>query len=148
MDAPESTLPSKDERIMGALPHISVLIPYIGVIVPILIWVTQKDKSRFVYLQALQAAAYQLALFVATLLGWGCYILSFVLLIPTIALIQPSSEWPVLAVTFIPFCVLGLIGLGWLLFLIYGIVAAIQVFQGKDFRYIVIGDQVERFMRK
>jgi len=148
MDAPESTLPSQDERIMGALPHISVLIPYIGVIVPILIWVTQKDKSRFVYLQALQAAAYQLALFVATLLGWGCYILSFVLLIPTIALIQPSSEWPVLAVTFIPFCVLGLIGLGWLLFLIYGIVAAIQVFQGKDFRYIVIGDQVERFMRK
>jgi uncharacterized Tic20 family protein len=148
MDAPESTLPSKDERIMGALPHISVLIPYIGVIVPILIWVTQKDKSRFVYLQALQAAAYQLALFVATLLGWGCYILSFVLLIPTIALIQPSSEWPVLAVTFIPFCVLGLIGLGWLLFLIYGIVAAIQVFQGKDFRYLVIGDQVERFMRK
>jgi uncharacterized Tic20 family protein len=148
MDAPESTLPSQDERIMGALPHISVLIPYIGVIVPILIWVTQKDKSRFVYLQALQAAAYQLALFVATLLGWGCYILSFVLLIPTIALIQPSSEWPVLAVTFIPFCVLGLIGLGWLLFLIYGIVAAILVFQGKDFRYIVIGDQVERFMRK
>jgi len=148
MDAPESTLPSQDERIMGALPHISVLIPYIGVIVPILIWVTQKDKSRFVYLQALQAAAYQLALFVATLLGWGCYILSFVLLIPTIALIQPSSEWPVLAVTFIPFCVLGLIGLGWLLFLIYGIVAAIQVFQGKDFHYIVIGDQVERFMRK
>jgi uncharacterized Tic20 family protein len=148
MDAPESTLPSQDERIMGALPHISVLIPYIGVIVPILIWVTQKDKSRFVYLQALQAAAYQLALFVATLLGWGCYILSFVLLIPTIALIQPSSEWPVLAVTFIPFCVLGLIGLGWLLFLIYGIVAAIQVFQGKDFHYIVIGNQVERFMRK
>ena len=148
MDAPESTLPTQDERIMGALPHLSVLIPYIGVIVPIMIWVTQKDKSRFVYLQALQAAAYQLVLFVATLLGWGCYILSFVLLIPTIALIQPSSEWPVLAVTFIPFCVLGLIGLGWLLFLIYGIVAAIQVFQGKAFRYIVIGDQVERFMQK
>ncbi|MCJ7584441.1 MAG: DUF4870 domain-containing protein [Anaerolineales bacterium] len=148
MDVPESTLPSQDERIMGALPHISVLIPYIGIIVPIMIWVTQKDKSRFVYLQALQAAAYQFALFVATLLGWGCYILSFVLLIHTIALIQPSSEWPVLAVTFIPFCVLGLIGLGWLFFLIYGIVAAIQVFQGKDFRYIVIGDQVERFMQK
>jgi uncharacterized membrane protein len=62
--------------------------------------------------------------------------------------IQPSSEWPALAATFIPFCVLGLIGLGWLFFLIYGIVAAIQVFQGKDFRYIVIGDQVERFMQK
>jgi uncharacterized Tic20 family protein len=148
MDVPESTLPSQDERIMGALPHISVLIPYIGVIVPIMIWVTQKDKSRFVYLQALQAAAYQLALFVATLLGWGCYILSFVLLIPTMVFIQPSSEWPALAATFIPFCVLGLIGLGWLFFLIYGIVAAIQVFQGKDFRYIVIGDQVERFMQK
>ena len=148
MDAPEPTLPTQDERIMGALPHISVLIPYIGVIVPIMIWVTQKDKSRFVYIHALQAAAYQLVLFVATPLGWGCYFLSFVLLIPTKALIQPSSEWPVLAVTFIPFCVLGLIGLGWLLFLIYGIVAAIQVFQGKDFRYIVIGDQVERFMQK
>lgn len=148
MDAPESALPTQDERIMGALPHISVLIPYIGVIVPIMIWVTQKDKSRFVYLQALQAAAYQLVLFVATLLGWGCYILSFVLLIPTMVFIQPGSEWPALAVTFIPFCVLGLIGLGWLFFLIYGIVAAIQVFQGKDFRYIVIGDQVERFMQK
>jgi uncharacterized Tic20 family protein len=148
MDTSESTLPTQDERIMGALPHISVLIPYIGVIVPIMIWVTQKDKSRFVYFQALQAAAYQLVLFVATLLGWGCYILSFILLIPTMTFIQSSSEWPALAATFFPFCVLGLIGLGWLFFLIYGIVAAIQVFQGKDFRYIVIGDQVERFMRK
>ena len=148
MDAPESTLPSQDERIMGALPHISVLIPYIGVIVPIMIWVTQKDKSRFVYLQALQAAAYQLALFVATLLGWGCYFLSFFLMFPMIPIMESGFEWPFIAATAFPFCVLGLIGLGWLLFLGYGIVGAIQVFQGKDFRYIVIGDQVERFMQK
>jgi uncharacterized Tic20 family protein len=148
MDAPEPTLPTQDERIMGALPHISVLIPYIGVIVPIMIWVTQKDKSRFVYIHALQAAAYQLVLFVATPLGWGCYILSFFLMFPMIPIMESGSEWPFIAATAFPFCVLGLIGLGWLFFLIYGIVASIQVFQGKDFRYIIIGDQIERFMQK
>ncbi len=38
--------PSRDERVMAALAQISVLVLFLGVVAPIVIWVTQKDKSR------------------------------------------------------------------------------------------------------
>jgi hypothetical protein len=33
-------------------------------------------------------------------------------------------------------------------FIIYAIVAAVATFQGKDFRYMIIGSLVDRFMEK
>ena len=58
-DTPVASL-SQDERIMAALSHATALLPFMGVIAPIVIWVTQKDKSQYVAFQALQAMAYQL----------------------------------------------------------------------------------------
>ena len=54
--------PSQDERIMAGLAHISAILPMMGMVAPIVIWVTQKDKSKFVSFQALQAVSYQLAM--------------------------------------------------------------------------------------
>ena len=42
MATPESRLPFQDEKVMAALAHISALMPTIGLIVPIVVWVTQK----------------------------------------------------------------------------------------------------------
>jgi uncharacterized Tic20 family protein len=65
----ESLNPTQDERVMAALAQISVLVPFLGVVAPIVIWVTQKDKSRYVAFQSLQAVAFQLTMVFAWFLG-------------------------------------------------------------------------------
>lgn len=80
MSTTESSLaqPMQDERIMAALSHLAIVLPFMGVIAPTVIWVTQKDKSRFVAFQALQALVYQLVLIVAGFIVGICAMLSFV----------------------------------------------------------------------
>jgi uncharacterized Tic20 family protein len=148
----DSLTPSQDERVMAALAQISVLVPFLGVIAPIVIWVTQKDKSRYVAFQSLQAVAFQLTLVFAWFLGMGCYMCSFFsmfLAIPLGSSIKPSQSISPLFVLpfFTPFLVMGLMFLGGFLFILYGIIAAVMTFQGKPFRYMIIGRRVERFLQ-
>ena len=147
---PES-IASSDERLLGALAH------FFGLVVALVIWATQKDKSRFVRFQALQALAFDLTVFVAVFVGIGCMVL---LIFGTIALGTAGSVVAagdestagtlfalIFGLTFlVPF-------LGWcVMFLLIGavfvarIVAAISVFQGRDFRYPWLGARVEKFL--
>ncbi len=136
---------------MATLSHASALLPMMGVIAPIVIWVTQKEKSRYVAFQSLQALAYQLSMIVAWFIGMGCYMLSFFGTFITIPFASSSGATdvnPVLGLAFmIPFLVFGAIFLGGFLFIVYGIIGAVMVFQGKPFRYVIIGRRVENFMR-
>jgi uncharacterized Tic20 family protein len=147
LDSPQ---PTQDERVMSALAHISVLLPLMGVIAPIVIWVTQKDKSQYVAFQSLQALAYQLTMIVAWFIGMGCYMLSFFGTFLTIPFASGPTQSlsPLFSLGFmIPFFVFGVIMIGGFLFVIYGVIGAVMCFQGKPFRYWIIGRQVERFMQ-
>lgn len=141
-------IPSQDERIAGALAHVGALIPAIGLLIPILIWITQKDRSRFSGFQALQAAAYQLILLLAAFLGWGCYVGSFLISFVLLALTKNSVGWAASLPFFIPFSILLGMGLGWLVFVLYAIRAAVQTFRGRDFRYLIIGWRIDGFLHK
>jgi uncharacterized protein len=146
---PSSTLPSQDERTLAALAHISVLLPLMGVIAPIVIWVTQKDRSRFVAFQSLQAIAYQLLMVVIWFVGIACYMGSFFLTFFSFMMPGSSIEpgGPPLFF-FIPFVVFfGILAMMFVM-VIYGIVAAVLIFQGKDFRYILIGQLIERYTQR
>ena len=145
----DSLTPTQDERVMAALSHISALLPMMGVIAPIVIWVTQKEKSKYVAFQALQALAYQLTMILAWFVGMGCYMFSFFGTFFTIPFSGSSqSPSPLFALGFIiPFLVFGAIFIGGFIFVIYGIVGAVMAFQGKPFRYVLIGNRVERFMQ-
>jgi uncharacterized Tic20 family protein len=148
----EALTPTQDERVMAALAHISALLPMMGVIAPIVIWVTQKEKSQYVAFQALQALAYQLTMIMAWFVGMGCYMLSFFGTFITIPFSSSSgnshSVSPLFGLTFIiPFLVFGAIFCGGFLFVIYGVIGAIMAFQGKPFRYFVLGKSLERFMQ-
>jgi uncharacterized Tic20 family protein len=144
-----SPLSSQDERTIAALAHISVLLPLVGVIAPIIIWVTQKERSRFVAFQSLQAIAYQLVMVLVWFLGIGCYIGSFFLtFVPFMVVGGPASSNSPPLFFFIPFAIffamLALMGL----MVIYGIVAAVLTFQGNDFRYLLIGRWIERYTQR
>jgi len=148
----DNLTPTPDERVMAALSHISALLPLIGVIAPIVIWVTQKEKSLYVAFQSLQALTYQLAMIIAWILGMGCYTCSvFGMFIP-LTLSESTSnagatEGLLIATMFFPFIVIGVLFLLGFAFVIYGVIGAILVFQGKPFRYAIIGKRVERFMQ-
>ncbi len=145
---------AQNDKIMAALAHVSAILPFMGVIAPIVIWVTQKDKSEFVAFQALQAIAYQLIMIFAWFVGMGCYMLSFFSIFLTIPFaggggeVDPTVAPFFLTGFFIPFIIFGAIFIGGAIFIIYGIVAAISTFQGKDFRYIIIGSRLANYLYK
>ena len=151
-----STGPTQDDRIMAALSHITVILPFLGVVAPIIIWVTQKEKSQYVAFQALQALAYQLSLIIFYFVGMACYMCSFfgtfLGMVPLTAT-SPEEPNPVavagfMLTFFIPFAVFGLMFLGMIGYIIYGLVAAVMVVQGKDFRYVFIGNRLERYLQQ
>ncbi len=136
---------NQDERIMAALAHGSILLPMTGVIVPIVIWITQREKSRYVAFQSLQALMFQLILIVAWVLGMGCYMLSIFSMVATIPFAQSSGmdQYGGIFALF-PFGVFGVSLCGGALFVIYGLVGAIMTIQGTNFRYLLIGDFIQR----
>ena len=154
MTTEQALTPNQNDRIMAALAHISALLPFMGVIAPIIIWVTQKDKSEYIAFQALQAVAYQLIMILAWFVGMGCYMLSFFSMFLTIPFAGdggPVSRGaaPVFLIgTLFPFIIFGLIFIGGFLFVIYGIIGAVQVFRGKDFRYIFLGNRLANYLQK
>lgn len=144
--------PNQDERVMAALSHASAMIPMMGVIAPIVFWATQKEKSRYVAFQALQALSFQAAMIIAWFIGMGCYIVSFFGTFATTMLVASSgpdsSASPVFALAFmVPVLTILIILVGGFVMIIYGLIGAVMTIQGKPFRYIIIGNRVEKFMQ-
>lgn len=147
----KTPVPVQNDRILAALAHVMILMPMMGIIASIVIYVTQKDKSRFVAFQAIQAVAYQLVLIMLWFVGMGCYMCSFFgvfLAIPLSSSAQHIS--PAFPETFmiLPFLVFGGIGICALALIVYGFIAAAMTFQGRDFRYIFLGDWLERYLQE
>jgi len=143
--------PTSDESLMAAISH------FFGLLVAFIIWATQKDKSRYVRFQSIQAMAYDLLVYVITFLVVG------VLMVLVLGILafgigdfvlfssqsNPTAE-PVRTlialVTATPFlipCVF--IPIAGIIFIVR-LIATIQTFQGKDFRYPWLGALVERSM--
>ncbi len=150
---------TQDDKVVAALAHA------LGPLIAIIIWATQKDKSPFVAFQSLQALLYQLTGVVGVLLGMACYMCSFVgvfggmfAFIPLAAAGGSAEGAEGLAALlgllismvtmFLPFAIIGLLMLAILAFILYGLWAALSVFQGKDFRYVVIGRWLERYLAR
>jgi hypothetical protein len=79
--APTSSAPTNDERNMGLLAHLSalagILIPLGNIIGPLVIWLTQKDKSAFVADQGAEALNFQIT---ATIVGLVLMVLAFTII--------------------------------------------------------------------
>jgi len=51
--------PKPNERIAAALAHGLIIVNWMGAIAAALVWLLEKEKSKYVAFQALQAVAYQ-----------------------------------------------------------------------------------------
>ncbi|MCL5774350.1 MAG: DUF4870 domain-containing protein [Firmicutes bacterium] len=115
---------SEQERLMAALAHGLIILSYGtgvgGPIAAFVIWMVNKDKSKWVAFQALQAIVYQIALLCIGIVFGAVMFATFFL-------------W----ILWVP--VFSLLGLAFLVYAGYG---AYQCWQGKDFKYIYVGDFV------
>lgn len=130
-------LSSSDERTWAMLAQLSVLLNLItgilGPVAALIIYLVFKDRSRYVAYQSMQAVIFQLIWWV----GSG-------VLIGVIWLITGLLSLLLVGLLLIPIAILATIVLGLLQLatLVYGVVAAIECNQGRDFRYWLVGDWV------
>lgn len=124
---------------------ISILIPNIGIIAPIIIWVNQKDKSKFVKFHAIQAIFYQLAFFILMMLFIFTGIILMLISMPILSA-NPNAEPGTLF--FISMIFMFLYFPLWFFFAIYAVVAAVKSYKGKVFRYLIIGKIIEKKVYK
>jgi uncharacterized Tic20 family protein len=126
-----------DERTWSLLAHLSVLLNLItgfaGPIAALVIYLVYKDRSRLIAYHALQSMLFQL-------IWWG----GGGILIGVMWAIVGALSAIVIGVVFIPVAIiltfaLALMPLG---ALVYGVVGAVQVSQGQDFKYWLVGDWV------
>jgi uncharacterized Tic20 family protein len=137
---------NQEIRLLAAISHAAVLFTNIGFIIPIVIYLTQKKKSSYLGFQALQALIWQVVMFVFTILTSSCMVGS--IFIPVLLTTASQNE------RFIGFSGGGifiammisvfLMIFGNLAFIIYGIIGAVMTYQGKDFRYVLIGNRIEK----
>jgi len=163
-----SDVSSPDDKIMAALGHATIIWPVVGIAAPLVIWATQREKSRFVAFQALQAAVYHMTLIIAGFACGVCYFCSYMGMIvgamamPFSALLTmpgaggdmpPEALIPIvlgfLGMVVFYLAIFGLMFLGlavWAAYIGYGLYGAVANLRGKDFRYAILGARLERYL--
>ena len=140
---------SKDERTNATIAHASIVLGIfsrgmLGIVLAFLIWVTQRGKSNFAARQALQAMLYQLlgiVVAIAMWIGWGITLAGSIF-VPLI--LNPNDPQPLMPFTMIPAMISIIIPFAvMMLWTIYGLYAAWQVWHGKDFSYPLIGKAIK-----
>jgi uncharacterized Tic20 family protein len=133
--------PTSDEKVLAALAHASVLFSFFGPVAPTLIWVFQRNKSKYVRFHALQAMGYQSFLF------WGWFIGLFVVifgvvfvmvLIDAVLMETKSATMPLTPFVVQPIIILFIFGI-WGLFFLGGFIGAFFCMTNRDCKYPLIG---------
>jgi uncharacterized Tic20 family protein len=138
---------SSDEKLMGAIPHL------FGLLVALVMWMMQKDKSRFVKFQALQALVFDVVVMIVMGVLFAClfgvmFLGTFGSMVMTVeAASSPDEMAPFFMLPFMfPFTIFACVFPFSFFLLIVRIVAAVSVLGGRNFRYPILGSWVEKFL--
>ncbi len=140
------TLGSEDgeDRFVAAVSHSTAIITLWGMVTPLIAWITQKDRSRFLRFQSLQALIYQGIGALGYFGGMAIYMFFFfgsmVFLFVSGGL--DNSEMAPIAVLlfFLPFlCFAFLFFVLGPLYQLFAFIASIRTLRGHDYRYPILG---------
>jgi uncharacterized Tic20 family protein len=134
--------------LLGAIAH------FAGWLVALIVWASQKEKSRFMRFQALQALAFDAVVTVGMVIlsaGFAMLMVAGLFLwTVTVAASQgdPGGLWVVLVLlpALLPIVGMPFFAIAGLGIFAMRITAAVSVFQGRDFKYPWLGRQVEKFL--
>lgn len=133
----QSVEPESDEKLLALFSHLSIF--FGGIVLPIIFWAINKDKSRFVRFHALQAIFFHIAylaiviavVIIMVLVGIGLGVLSA----GTFAAGKDGSLFLLFALIIF----YGFIFLSMFVFFGYGIYVGVKSYKGELRRYPVIG---------
>lgn len=140
--------PFANEQALAGLVHLSVLIGWSPILAPIL-WATAKPRSRFLVSHLLQAAIVQLIVTgsVFTLVFFNGVLTLLAGLLGRFLPAQTLSTAVREAVNGPAFCgLVGILGLIGLTMIVSALVASIQAFKGKEFRYPIVGSRLVKYL--
>jgi len=139
---------AQEDRLVASVGHANAIVTLWGLIFPLVVWISQKDRSPLLRFQSLQALIYQgigaiayfgtMAIYMIFIFGW----MFLVLANPETANSPDAfaaSLAPMLVFGFVYF-VLGPI------FLFFAVLAAVRILRGHDYRYPILGNQLARRM--
>ena len=139
---------TSDERLMSAVAH------FFGLLAALIIWALQKDKSKYVRFQAVQAIAFDFAMVVLSSIVSFCLMGVMFLGIAGSAFAivnspSPEDVSPLIIVmsSMFPFGIFICLFPYSLVLLLVRALAAGSVLAGRDFRYPVLGKWVRNFLR-
>lgn len=136
-DIASQVLTPGDEHTWGMVAHLSTYINLLtgfgGPIAALIIYMVYKDRSRYVAYHAMQAMVFQLIWW----FGGGALIGLMWAIVGILSALLVGIVLIPVAIVFTP--ILALLPVG---ALIYGTIAAVQVSQGQDFKYWLVGDWV------
>lgn len=124
---------SSEEKILAGFSHLMIVFGLYGTAAAIVIWIVKRDKSEFIKKSVKQAIAYQIVVLVALkLMGlfWG----------NSISMALTAQKTALISLVGIVWSVAGLT------LLLYGVVGAVSAFKGKSFKYVVIGDFIDKVL--
>ena len=144
----EATNLTSDEKLMGGVAHV------FGPLVAIIVWAIQKDKSRFVKFQSLQALAFDLIIIIVGGLLFFC-LFSFMFLgmswitFQAINSTSPDEFMSIFALPFMfPLATFACITPFSIGILVLRIIAGISVLSGRNYKYPIIGKWLEHFLNQ
>jgi uncharacterized Tic20 family protein len=136
--SPPPPLTPSEERTWAMVSHLSILVNlvtgFLGPVIPLVVYLAFKDRSRYVAFQSMQAFIFQLIAWVgAGLLAVIAWTISGVLAVILIGcLIMPLA----LLISIIPLAAL-----------VYGVIGAVQSDQGQNFKYWLVGDWTLKLLK-
>ena len=143
----EENLPTSDEKLMAAVAHL------FGPLSAIIVWATQKQKSRFVKFQSLQALAFDATVMVAMMAFFACFFsVIFLGIFAFVFVGLDNSSSPKDVGTFFglpfmfPFMIFACTAPLSLLFLFIRLIAAVSVINGKNYHYPILGKWLDNFL--
>jgi uncharacterized Tic20 family protein len=142
MESGKEDQPSADERLMAVLAHGSVVLSGPRILVGVLVWLTQRERSAYASRQGLQAAVYQL-LGMVVIVGlwflWGIfYAIAMLPMLREPDRYQdapPPIFWAGMIAMVVPLLLMVAWGL-------YGLWGAWRCLRGRDFRYALLGNRL------
>lgn len=136
--APMPALTPDEERTWAVLAHLSALLNavtgFLGLVAALVIYLIYKDRSRFVAFHAMQSLVMQAVLWV----GGG-------IIAGVVGAVTGLLSVVLIGLCLVPLAIL--LALIPLASLVYGVIGAVQVGQGVDFRYYKMGDWAESLIK-
>ena len=133
-------------RISSAFAHASILLPGIGIFVPVILWSYRKKYSHFVRNQALQALIFQLLQWIwIQLIALVVFFVVFIYAsISTASRLTPEVYSSRMLTAMVASCIV--IAIGWFIYLLFGVIGAVVCLSGRNYRYPWLGRWIDKFV--